>query len=627
MCLKHIFCCIVNIINFAKKIEVKKVTLLILFLLPVIGYSQLNIVITNNIEPLYVSDGDTLSTCRDSIIIFEAEVTGGVEPYEYFWDFDDGTESGIGIDSVTRKYDEGGGYRVKLKVVDANSDEGFIIQPIKVAIPPNFSQTKVDIPEEQNGICKGSLTPLMGKAYPELWEDEPFVYEIIEDPEDPEDIDDETPYSSSLTFDEFPLGSTYASGDIESIGLSIIHSNMGNLKVSLSCEDGNTVIMKDYDATNNAVLGDTANNLPYLYYWSASSTSGTMNSNTTSNPIPESSYLPDESFDNFIGCSLNGNWTITIEDNQALDSGYVYSWSIIFQEDVLPDVWTFQDTLVPYKVINDVIYGTYWSGENIDVTGGINYSGDTILHTVYASPDVPGNNGYNFHVINNFGCPQDTINTIYVEEATFTIKHDGNEAKLDVTFTNETSWAQERDWEFGDGSPKELVLDSDSIIHTYLEGGETYESILIVTDESGCTDTDTIFIKVEVEPSHLQNVPNMFSPDGNGTNDVYKFTEDIVKGMEEFHMTIYSRWGEKVYETYDMNHIINEGWNGKIMILGKNNKGPLAAPGIYFYVIEAEGKDDNTYIGNRGKEKTKITEETENINYPEETKGIIHLFR
>ncbi|MCD4792052.1 MAG: gliding motility-associated C-terminal domain-containing protein [Bacteroidales bacterium] len=602
----------------------KKITLLVLFLLPVIAYSQLNIVITNNIEPLYVSDGDTLSACRDSIIIFEAEVTGGVEPYEYFWDFDNGTESGIGKDSVTREYDEGRGYRVKLKVVDANSDEGFIIQAIKVAIPPNFSQTKVDIPEEQNGICKGSLTPLIGKAYPELWEDEPFVYEIIEDTED---IDDETPYSSSLTFDEFPLGSIYASGDIDSIGLSIIHSNMGNLKVSLSCEDGTPVVLKDFDATNNTVLGDTANNTPYLYYWSASSTLGTMNSNTILNN--GSVYQPDESFDNFIGCSLNGNWTITIEDNQALDSGYVHSWSMIFQEDVLPDVWTFKDTLVQYKIIDDVIYGTYWSGENIDVTGGINYSGDTILHTVHAAPDVPGPNGYNFHVINNFGCPQETKNTLNVEKATFTVKPEGGEAKLDVTFTNETSWAQERDWEFGDGSPKELVLDSDSIIHKYLEGDKTYESILIVTDESGCTDTDTIFIEVLIEPSHLQNVPNMFSPNGDEINDVYKFTEDIVKGMEEFHMTIYSRWGEKVYETYDMNHIINEGWNGKIMILGENNKGPLAAPGIYFYVIEAKGKgkDGDTYIGNRGKEKIKIGEETDIINHPEETKGIIHLFR
>ena len=121
----------------------------------------------------------------------------------------------------------------------------------------------------------------------------------------------------------------------------------------------------------------------------------------------------------------------------------------------------------------------------------------------------------------------------------------------------------------------------------------------------------------------------MFSPNGDEINDVYKFTEDIVKGMEEFHMTIYSRWGEKVYETYDMNHIINEGWNGKIMILGENNKGPLAAPGIYFYVIEAKGKgkDGDTYIGNRGKEKIKIGEETDIINHPEETKGIIHLFR
>ena len=119
--LETYLCYFVNIINFAKKSDVKKLTLLILFLIPLISYSQLNIVITNNIVPLYASDGDTLSTCRDSMIIFEAEVTGGIEPYDYFWDFDDGPpENGIDLDSVThiygeeegesKPYDGGGGF-------------------------------------------------------------------------------------------------------------------------------------------------------------------------------------------------------------------------------------------------------------------------------------------------------------------------------------------------------------------------------------------------------------------------------------------------------------------------------------------------------------------------------------
>ena len=69
--------------------------------------------------------------------------------------------------------------------------------------------------------------------------------------------------------------------------------------------------------------------------------------------------------------------------------------------------------------------------------------------------------------------------------------------------------------------------------------------------------------------------------------------------------------------------ICPNGWDGTVM-----NRGILqCSPGIYFYVIKALAKNDkDTYIGNRGKEKTKITEGTDIINHPEETKGIIIMF-
>ncbi|MCD6556344.1 MAG: PKD domain-containing protein, partial [Bacteroidales bacterium] len=106
----------------------KRLIIFVLFLLPHIAFSQLNISITSNLVPLYPSDGDTLSGCReDSVIIFKATVTDGGSPVtnaEYYWDFDDGTTTfGTDKDSVTNQYTEGGGYRVKLKVIDASMQE------------------------------------------------------------------------------------------------------------------------------------------------------------------------------------------------------------------------------------------------------------------------------------------------------------------------------------------------------------------------------------------------------------------------------------------------------------------------------------------------------------------------
>jgi subtilisin-like proprotein convertase family protein len=42
-------------------------------------------------------------------------------------------------------------------------------------------------------------------------------------------------------------------------------------------------------------------------------------------------YLPDESLDWFIGENANGVWTLDVEDNVALDDGYLVEWSIDIQ--------------------------------------------------------------------------------------------------------------------------------------------------------------------------------------------------------------------------------------------------------------------------------------------------------
>ncbi len=602
----------------------KKFFLLLFLIFPFSAFSQLNITITSKLAPLYTTDGDTLSGCRDSVIWFKATVTSGgssVTNAEYYWDFDDGTTlHGTDKDSVVHQYENGGGYRVKLKVVDASSQTGYKILPVKIAMPPNYSQTKVDLPEDQKGICKGSSADLIGKAYPEEWKDT-VIYEVKEDPA--KEISDLIPYQSNLNFDEFPENTIYNSGDIDSIGITLEHSDMGNVQIKLTCENGTSVILKNYDNTNHAYLGEPIDDdasseagTPYTYYWSNASISGIINA-TTLSPIPEAAYLPEESFDNLAGCPMNGTWTLDISDNQNTDNGFIFSWIIKFKKDIEPAKWTFKDTLLQYKNINGTLYGTYWEGKN---TGGtsIFINADTIRGLTAASPDVYGPNGYKFHVINNFGCPQDTVITLLVEEASATADPQNGEAKLDVKFKNTTSWASEKEWDFGDKSPSELIIEEDTISHEYLEKG-TYNAVLTATDNNGCVDYDTLTIEVSVEPSKL-DAPNVFTPNGDGINDVYKFSEESLKGMAEFHLTIYDRWGKKMYETESQDDAINIGWDGK------NKLGISASPGIYYYVIYAKGKDGITYKGDHGAKKNKQTIPDENT-VTTASKGTIHLFR
>ncbi len=594
-------------------------------LIPVFVFSQLNINITSNLIPLYPSDGDTLSGCRDSVIIFKAVVidTGTGLPVtnaEYYWNFDDGTNfNGTDEDSVAHQFTNGGLYRVRLKVTDASMQEATKIKSIRIAVSPDYSKTKVDLPEDVTGICKSSSGKLLGKAFPVEWKDS-IIYEVTEDPA--KEISDITPYSSELFFNEFPEGTSYNPGDIDSIGIKSEHSDMGNLQIKLSCENGTSVILKDFDASNHAYLGEPIDvesssdpGTPYMYYWSDSSSSGTINS-TTLSPVPATAYLPEQSFDNFSGCPMNGTWTLDITDNQNTDNGFVFSWIIKFKKDIQPKNASFKDTLLQYKEINSIIYGTYWEGKNAGGTA-IFTEGDTIKGTAFASPDVYGGHAYTFHVINNFGCPQDTSIILTVEKASATANPQNGEAKLDVAFENTTSWATEKEWNFGDKSPKELYLEEDTVSHKYLEKG-TYDAVLKVSDNTGCTDYDTLTIGVTVEPSKL-DVPNVFTPNDDGINDVFKFTEDGLKGMKEFHLTIYDRWGKKMYETYNPEEAVNVGWDGTNLL------GIKASPGVYYYIITAEGKDGKVYKGDRGSKKKQ--QQTDENRVIEGTKGTIRLLR
>ena len=108
-----------------------------------------------------------------------------------------------------------------------------------------------------------------------------------------------------------------------------------------------------------------------------------------------------------------------------------------------------------------------------------------------------------------------------------------------------------------------------------------------VTDSLGCTWTGQIPIHcTEVicgEPNVF--IPNTFSPNGDGINDRLCFSGKFITG---FYIAIYTRWGEKVYETHD----INDCWDGRY-----NDN--WCMPGVYTYTcrIQCEAGLENLLKG------------------------------
>jgi len=111
-------------------------------------------------------------------------------------------------------------------------------------------------------------------------------------------------------------------------------------------------------------------------------------------------------------------------------------------------------------------------------------------------------------------------------------------------------------WIFGDTASG--VNDSSSLqhpLHLFSDTG-TYCITLIVADHTGnCKDTSIKCIKVNSPFTFY--IPNAFTPNGNHRNELFLGYGTNIK---EFHIMIFDRWGNKVFETND----IREGWNGKM---------------------------------------------------------------
>lgn len=105
------------------------------------------------------------------------------------------------------------------------------------------------------------------------------------------------------------------------------------------------------------------------------------------------------------------------------------------------------------------------------------------------------------------------------------------------------------------------------------------------SDSNGCDVVDEIFIRVELNVEIY--IPNVFSPNADGTNDefLFKYNEGIV-GIQE--VLIFDRWGEHIY-TADAPFASEAymGWDGTY-------KGSKVNPGVYVYTIIANVIDGST---------------------------------
>ena len=221
--------------------------------------------------------------------------------------------------------------------------------------------------------------------------------------------------------------------------------------------------------------------------------------------------------------------------------------------------------------INQILTFSNWQQQQYIVDASTDSSRITV-------DDVPAQTLFTVDIENQYGCTlTDSTTVLYfdvdptVGEITSTMDtiyfNSGEFSQLDLTFFEPGSTFE---WIPQDG------LSDPFISNPTAAPSATTEYILIVTNEYGCSaeriDTITVLNPDCDEPNIF--LPNAFTPNGDGSNDVLFVRSNIIETME---LSIYNRWGELVFRTNDQ----TVGWDG----MYKNER---LAPDVFGFYLRAD---------------------------------------
>ncbi|MDZ4823050.1 MAG: PKD domain-containing protein [Flavobacteriales bacterium] len=203
---------------------------------------------------------------------------------------------------------------------------------------------------------------------------------------------------------------------------------------------------------------------------------------------------------------------------------------------------TFTNTVDPASFT-----GSSWNlGDGTDVQNDIEFT-----HT-FAEPGIYG---VSLTIISTAGCVYSVFAPDYITVHNHPVASWTAEPQptvipeTEITFDNlslgdiATSY-----WEFGYPTPFGTSTDMEPVIEFPNDAGGVYSVYLLVTDENNCT--DEVIGQVVINNLFLVYIPNGFTPNYDGINDVWAiYGSDL--DPEKFTIQVFSRWGDMVYESHD----------------------------------------------------------------------------
>lgn len=323
------------------------------------------------------------------------------------------------------------GYLVDLKIEDQFPLNERVRSKVRVSLLPSFAGTG----PLQDSVCLGASTTLIGGVTSQDTvgiEIPSGSFELGGNFAGLTYLPDGSgqQYEAPITINGFPGGSTITNDqDLNQVCITMEHSYLGDLEIWLQCPNGTTVpLVNSYpggflpggssgggtymgDPIDDSGGGGPGEGWEYCFSSVFNDINGSI-TNNLGNTIPAPNfgnngqsinpnnvYQPESSFNSLIGCPVNGNWTIFVQDNIGIDDGYIFEWGLFFDASYFPGLGSYQTSA-----------DTSWWNNDPTIISGQN---DT---SIVVEPTSIGTYSYVFNIIDDYGCPYDTTVSFTVTE-------------------------------------------------------------------------------------------------------------------------------------------------------------------------------------------------------------------
>jgi len=213
------------------------------------------------------------------------------------------------------------------------------------------------------------------------------------------------------------------------------------------------------------------------------------------------------------------------------------------------------------------------NNSTLPVTVKIKGFGDFEVNSFpYEISDIPAGN-YEFDIVDRDGCSSDVNESFSIEEfIPYTISTSVSTTETEHSIKVTT-----------DINPETIVwspttsLSCSNCLNPIATPNVDIEYTVTITDADGCEVSDKIFLKAIIDDDVEIYIPNVFTPDGDGTNETFFVSSDIENAKYSMH--IFDRWGELLYFADDLKfNDSTKGWDGLF-------KGKKLNTAVFVYMI------------------------------------------